>query len=109
MLNAFQRIIETQLEGLQREMARAADELRVMEIVGSAGGGAVKVTVTGLGDVLDITIDPAVLVEADCGLVQDLVCAGVREALRKANEVRRARLSEALPLAGLGMELPDIF
>jgi len=108
MINPFQRMIESQLEGIQRQMADAADELRAMEIVGSAGGGAVRVTVTGLGEVLDVQIDPQVLREGDCELVQDLVCAGVREALRKASDTKRARLSEALPFASMGMELPDI-
>ena len=108
MLNPFQKIIETQLAGVHRQMTEAADALRVTEIVGSAGGGAVKVTVSGLGEVLEVEIDPQVISEGDCGLIQDLVCAGMREALRRASELKRARLSEALPLASLGMDLPDI-
>jgi DNA-binding YbaB/EbfC family protein len=108
MLNPFQRMIENQLQGVQQQMADAAEELRVLEIVGSAGGGAVKVTVSGLGEVLDITIDPQVICEGDCELIQDLVCAGVREALRKASEIKRAKLYDALPLAGMGMQLPEI-
>ncbi len=109
MLNPFQKMIESQLEGVQRQVAEAAEELRAMEIVGSAGGGAVKVTVTGLGEVLDVAIDPQVIREGDCELVQDLVCAGVREALRKASEAKRSRFAEALPLGRMGMEMPDFF
>ncbi|MFW5868622.1 MAG: YbaB/EbfC family nucleoid-associated protein [Armatimonadota bacterium] len=108
MLNPFKKMIESQLEGVQQNMADAAEELRVMEIVGSAGGGAVKVTVTGLGEIIDVTIDPQVVCEGDCELIQDLVCAGVREAMRKSAELKRAKLSDVLPLAGMGMELPDI-
>lgn len=108
MLNPFQKMIESQLEGMQQNMTDAADELRVTEIVGSAGGGAVNVTVTGLGEIVEISIDPDVICEGDCELIQDLVCAGVREAMRKASELKRAKLSDALPLAGMGMELPDI-
>jgi DNA-binding YbaB/EbfC family protein len=108
MLNPFQKMIESQLQGVHRQMTDAADELRATEIVGSAGGGAVKVTVSGLGEILEITIDPQVIAAGECDLIQDLVCAGVREAMRKASEMKRAKLSEALPLAGVGMELPDI-
>ncbi|MGC9317419.1 MAG: YbaB/EbfC family nucleoid-associated protein [Armatimonadota bacterium] len=108
MLNPFQKMIESQLEGVQQQMAEAADELRATEVVGSAGGGAVKVTVTGLGEVLDVGIDPQVLSEGDCELLQDLVCAGVRQALRKASELKRRKLMDALPLAGMGMDLPEI-
>jgi len=108
MLNPFQRMIESQVAGVHRQMCDAADELRAMEIVGSAGGGAVKVTVSGLGEVLDVAIDPQVIVDGEVELVQTLVCAGVREALRKAQEVKRERLNTCLPLASLGMELPDL-
>lgn len=108
MLNPFQKMIESQLEGVQQSMADAAEELRVMEVVGSAGGGAVNVTVTGLGEIVDVRIDPQVICEGDCELIQDLVCAGVREAMRKAAELKRSRLTDALPLAGMGMELPDL-
>lgn len=108
MLNPFQRMIESQVAGVHRQMCDAADELRAMEIVGSAGGGAVKVTVSGLGEVLDVTIDPQVIADGEVELVQTLVCAGVREALRKAQEIKRERLNTCLPLASLGMELPDL-
>ncbi|MEA3401025.1 MAG: YbaB/EbfC family nucleoid-associated protein [Armatimonadota bacterium] len=108
MLNPFQKMIESQLEGVQQQMAQAADELRVTEVVGSAGGGAVKVTVSGLGEVIDVAIDPQVIAEGDCELIQDLVCAGVREALRKASELKRSRLMDALPLGGMGMDLAEI-
>ena len=108
MLNPFKKMIESQLEGVQQNMTDAAEELRVMEIVGSAGGGAVKVTVTGLGEIVEITIDPDVICEGDCELIQDLVCAGVREAMRKSAELKRSKLSDALPLANMGMELPDL-
>jgi len=108
MLNPFQRMIESQVEGVHRQMVNAADELRTMEIVGSAGGGAVKVTVSGLGEVLGVEIDPQVMAEGDVELVQDLVAAGVREAMRRAAELKREKLSSCLPLASLGMELPDL-
>jgi nucleoid-associated protein EbfC len=108
MMNPFQKMIESQLAGVQQDMLDATEELRAMEIEGTAGGGAVKVTVTGLGEVLDITIDPQVVIDGDCVLIQDLVCAGLREALRRATEMKRAKLSEALPLARMGMDLPEI-
>ncbi len=108
MLNPFNKMIESQLEGMQQEMADAAEELRVTEVIGSAGGGAVEVTVTGLGEIVDIVIDPNVVCEGDCELVQDLVCAGVREAMRKSSEIKRAKLADALPLAGMGVDLPEI-
>ena len=75
----------------------------------SAGGGAVKVTVTGLGEILDVVIDPNVIASGDVELIQDLVCAGVREALHKASDLKREKVTAATPLAGMGLDLPDIF
>lgn len=109
MLNPFQKMIETQLESVQKQMAQAMEELRTLEIEASAGGGAVKVTVTGLGEILDVKIDPEVVAGGDVELIQDLVCAGVREALRRASEAKREKVMAATPLGALGLELPDIF
>ncbi len=107
MINPFQKMIESQLQGVQQDMMDATEELRTMEIDGSAGGGAVTVTVSGLGEVLDVTIAPEVIAEGDGELIQDLVCAGIREAMRKASELKREKLAEALPLASMGMDLPE--
>lgn len=109
MLNPFQKMIETQLQGVQRQIAQALEELRTTEIEASAGGGAVKVTVTGLGEILDVVIDPEVIAGGDVELIQDLVCAGVREALRKASDLKREKVMAATPLAGMGLDLPDVF
>ncbi len=109
MLNPFQKIIETQLESVQKQIGQAMDELRRMELEASAGGGAVTVRVTGLGEILDVKIDPEVIAGGDVELIQDLVCAGVREALRKASEMKREKVMAATPLGAMGMELPDIF
>ncbi len=108
MVNPFEKLIGAQLEGVSRDMQKAADELRTTELKATAGGGAVTVRMTGLGEVLDVKIDPSVVAGGDVELLEDLVCAGVREALRKANELRREKIMGAMPLAGMGMNLPDL-
>ena len=109
MLNPFQKMIESQLAGVQRQIGQALEELRTTQIEASAGGRAVKVTVTGLGEILDVVIDPNVIASGDVELIQDLVCAGVREALHKASGLKREKVTAATPLAGMGLDLPDIF
>ena len=108
MMNPFEKLIGSQLENVSRDMQRATEDLRATELETSAGGGAVKIRVTGLGEVLDVKMDPAVVAGGDVELLQDLVCAGVREALRKSGELRREKISAALPLGGMGLDLPDI-
>ena len=53
-------------------------------------------------------IDPAVVQDGDVELIEDLVCAGVREALRKTGEIKRERILKALPFGGMGLQLPDL-
>ena len=108
MMNPFEKLIGSQLENVSRDMHQATEDLRATELEASAGGGAVKIRVTGLGEVLDVKMDPAVVAGGDVELLQDLVCAGLREAMRKSSELRREKISAALPLGGMGMELPDI-
>jgi len=108
MLGGLERIIGAQLESVSQDMQRAADELRATELEATAGGGAVKVRVTGLGEILQVKIDPTVVEAGDVELIEDLICAGVREAMRRCAELKRERIMGALPFGGMGMQLPDL-
>ena len=109
MRNPIQAMIQNQLASFQEGLAEAMEELAALEIEGSAGGGAVKVKITGMGEVTEVTIDPQVVDPDEIELLQDLVCAGVREALRKASQAKRQRIMSSTPLGNLGVDLPDIF
>lgn len=90
---------------MQAEMARVQAELEATTIEGSAGGGAVRATVTGKQDLVSVTIDPEVLDGGDVELVQDLVVAAVNDALRAARalaEQKMASITGGLRLPGLG-------
>ena len=59
-----------QAEALQRNMAKAQEEIARLEVVGESGGGMVKVTMTGKHEVKRVQIEPAVIGEepaADAG------------------------------------------
>ncbi|HVQ21682.1 MAG TPA: YbaB/EbfC family nucleoid-associated protein, partial [Candidatus Saccharimonadia bacterium] len=62
---------------MQAEMARVQAELDVLTVDGSAGGGAVRATVSGKQELLAIAIDPEVVDPADVEMLQDLVMAAV--------------------------------
>ena len=102
-------MIQNQLAGFQEGLVEAMEELAQTEVEGSAGGGVVKVTATGTGDITQVKIDPQVADSEEVELLEDLICAAVREALRKAQEVKRQRIMAATPLGNLGIDLPDIF
>jgi hypothetical protein len=86
-------------------MARVQAELEVLTIDGSAGGGAVRATVSGKQELISIAIDPEVVDPADVEMLQDLVVAAVNDALAGAKgeaEQRMAAVTGGLRLPGLG-------
>jgi DNA-binding YbaB/EbfC family protein len=71
----------------------------------SVGGGMVKVTANGAGHVLSITISPDAVDPSDVEGLQDLVLAGINEALRAASakvEAKAQQMQSEL-LGGLGL------
>jgi DNA-binding YbaB/EbfC family protein len=88
-----------QAQQMQAEMAKAQEELKNEIVEASAGGGMVKVTMTGDMQLREITIDPAAVDPEDVELLQDMVTAAVNEAMRSAQELASNRMGG---IAGLG-------
>ena len=65
---------------MQQETARVQAELEAARIEASAGGGVVKATVTGKGDLVGLVIDPSAVDPEDVEMLQDLVVTAVSEA-----------------------------
>ncbi|MDQ3449289.1 MAG: YbaB/EbfC family nucleoid-associated protein [Chloroflexota bacterium] len=89
---------------MQAEMGRVEEELRTLEVEGTAGGGAVTAVVTGRQELISITIDPGVVDPEDVEMLQDLVTAAVNDALRRARETaeqKMARVTGGLRLPGM--------
>ena len=102
-------MLESQLSNVSANITKALEELDTMELEGSAGGGAVKVKITGAMQVLSVEIAPAAVEGEDIELLQDLVCAAMRDAIAKATETKREKLMGATPLGALGADMPDVF
>jgi DNA-binding YbaB/EbfC family protein len=103
---------------MQDQLMNAQRELADAEVEGTAGGGLVTARVNGQGDLVDLTISPAVI---DAGepaetaeTVADLVLAAVRDAYRAAAELQQEKMGPlAAGLGGLGAggglpDLPDL-
>jgi DNA-binding YbaB/EbfC family protein len=91
-----------QAQQMQRQLAAAQAELAEAEVEGSAGGGLVRATMTGSGELLALTINPSAVDPSDVETLQDLVVAAVRDAARTAGELAEQKMG---PLAG-GLSLP---
>jgi DNA-binding YbaB/EbfC family protein len=93
-----------QMQKMQEEMAIAQEQLAQERVSASAGGGAVKATVSGGLELLEIEIDPAVVDPEDVEILQDAVVAAVNEAMRQAQQLVQERLGAvAGPLGNLGI------
>ena len=96
--------IMKQAQQMQDKMQKLQEELAQMEVVGEAGAGLVKVTMTGSHSVRRVELDDSLL-EDDKELVEDLLAAAVNDAVRRVEAQNKERMSE---LTG-GMQLPPGF
>ena len=93
-----------QAKQVQENMQKMQDDLAAMEVQGEAGAGMVKVTMTGKFDVSRVELDESLLKE-DKVMIEDLLAAGVNDAVRKIEAANKEKMQS---LTG-GMPLPDNF
>jgi DNA-binding YbaB/EbfC family protein len=96
-----------QAQQMQANMQKAQEEIAGMEVTGEAGGGLVKVTMTGRHEARRVSIDDS-LVGEDKDMLEDLVAAAINDAAHKIESATQERMSGMT--AGLnlppGMKLP---
>ena len=85
-----------QIFAAAQQAMSAQQELANTEVIGTAGGGAVRAVVSGVGQLLDVTIDPSVIDPTDpaetAATVADLVLAAVRDAWDSAIDLQQRQL-----------------
>jgi DNA-binding YbaB/EbfC family protein len=86
-----------QLQKLQEQIQVTQAQLAEETVTATAGGGAVKITVTGDQRCQAVEIDPALLQEGDVEMVQDLILTAFNAALEQSRDLAAQRLG---PLAG---------
>jgi nucleoid-associated protein EbfC len=95
--------IQNMLKQAQEAMAaqqEAQEALKEQQVEASAGGGMVKVVVTGDLRLASLTIDPDAVDPEDVEMLQDLVLAATNEALRQAVELQEKALQGATSAGG---------
>ncbi len=93
-----------QAQQLQARLAKVQEELETATAEGTAGGGVVKVVVTGKLAVQSVEISPEAVDPDDVEMLQDLVVAATNEAIEKAQGLAQSRLSA---ITG-GMNIPGL-
>ena len=97
--------IMKQAQAMQENLRRAQEELAKIEVIGTAGGSMVSVTMTCRHDVKKIQVD-ASLMDDDKEVLEDLVAAAVNDAVRKvekASQEKLAGLTGGLNIPGLNL------
>ena len=100
---------------MQEQLMHAQQALADAEVTGTAGGGLVKATVNGQGELMDLSIEPAAVdpddAEETARTIADLVLAAVRDAYRAAENLQQQQMgpfAAAMQGGGLpgGLSLP---
>ncbi len=86
-----------QIQRLQEQLAQAQAELAEQTVTATAGGGAIKVTITGDQKCRSVEISADLLKDADAEMLQDLVLSAVNMALEQSRQLASERLG---PLTG---------
>ena len=81
-----------QAQQMQAEMVKAQESLASETVEASAGGGMVKVTMTGDIKLQSIQIDPEAIDPDDADMLSDMVLAAVNEAIRSAQELASSKM-----------------
>lgn len=93
-----------QVQKMQARMAEVQEELALLKVEGSAGGGMVKVVANGRQEILSLTINPEVINPDEAELLQDMILAAVNQARDRASELQSEKMSA---ITG-GMKIPGM-
>jgi len=93
-----------QFQKMQEEAKKVQGELAREEVVGSSGGGMVKVTLNGKFEVVDVKIEKKLLKENDVEMLEELILAAVNDGMKKVQELIKKKVKE---FTG-GLSIPEI-
>ena len=84
--------IMRQAQQMQAKINEAQKKLEAMEVEGSAGGGMVKLRITGKSALLSISIDPSLMVADEREILEDLIKAAHDDARRKLDDAQNEEM-----------------
>ncbi|KOU23285.1 nucleoid-associated protein [Streptomyces sp. WM6372] len=97
-----------QAQKMQQDLAAAQEALAQAEVEGQAGGGLVKATVTGSGELRALVIAPEAVDPADTETLADLVVAAVQAANENAQALQQEKLGPLAQGLGGGSGIPGL-
>ena len=94
-----------EIQKMQQKLMKMQEELESSQFTGTAGGGAVTITMSGKFEVTAVKIDPEAFNAEDIAELEVMVLAAARDAFNKATEAQQKMMSSATG----GMRLPGLF
>ena len=93
-----------QAQAMQQKLADAQAKLAELSVEGTSGGGMVKVTLKGSGELARVDLDDSLMQPGEAEVVADLVVAAHADAKRKLDQQQAEMMREAAgPLAAMGI------
>jgi DNA-binding YbaB/EbfC family protein len=89
-----------QAQQMQEQLANAQRELGEATLTGTAGGGLVEATVSGVGELIGLKISPEAVAPQDTETLADLVLAAIRDANGQAEALQQEKLGPLSSLTG---------
>ena len=94
-----------QAQKMRRQMMQIQEELEGLEITGEAGGGMVKVTASGKGEIISLKIDPEAVDPDDVEMLEDTILAAIQDAMEKVQKISSEKMGSVTGGMG-GMGIP---
>jgi DNA-binding YbaB/EbfC family protein len=93
-----------QAQAMQQKLADAQAKLAELSVDGTSGGGLVKVTLKGTGELARVDLDESLMQPGEGEVIADLVVAAHADAKRKLDAAQAELMREAAgPLAAMGI------
>lgn len=89
------------IQQMQTKLMKMQEELQNSTFEGTAGGGAVTVTISGKFEVSAIKLDKDVVDPEDVSMLEDLILAASQDAFKKASEAQAKMMSQVT--GGMGL------
>ena len=91
-----------QAQKMQEQMSKTRAELEQKVVEVSAGGGKVKVTANGAGEVIAIKIDKEVVDPNDLEFLEEVILSGVKQAIEQGKALAQSEMSRITGELGMG-------
>lgn len=96
-----------QVQKMQQNMVKAQEEIAKKSVEGTAGGGIVKVVVSGDKKVQSITLAKEAVDPDDIEMLQDLIMVAINDGIKKAEDMAEAEMKKVMP--GGMPRIPGLF